>query len=205
MAAFRIAVIGGDGIGPEVIDQAIRSRRRRPQPRSGRPRMESAALELHSLSKDRANDAARRLGHPSPARRHSSGRHRPSRRARSHHAARPAAAHAPQIRSVRQSPPRLPVRRRPVAAARQGTRFHRHDGLSREHRGRIRADRRPALPGHAARDRHPDEHLHAPRLRAHHARRLRGRRANAARSSRPSPSRTPRRSAWSCGTRPSRT
>src|SRR5260370_42307049 len=24
MAAFRIAVIGGDGIGPEVIDQAIR-------------------------------------------------------------------------------------------------------------------------------------------------------------------------------------
>ena len=25
MAAFRIAVIGGDGIGPEVIDQAIRA------------------------------------------------------------------------------------------------------------------------------------------------------------------------------------
>ncbi len=24
MAVFRIAVIGGDGIGPEVIDQAIR-------------------------------------------------------------------------------------------------------------------------------------------------------------------------------------
>src|ERR1051325_8612465 len=24
MAAFRIAVIGGDGIGPEVIDQAVR-------------------------------------------------------------------------------------------------------------------------------------------------------------------------------------
>ena len=25
MAAFRIAVIGGDGIGPEVIEQAIRA------------------------------------------------------------------------------------------------------------------------------------------------------------------------------------
>jgi tartrate dehydrogenase/decarboxylase/D-malate dehydrogenase len=43
MAAFRIAVIGGDGIGPEVIDQAIRvadAARRRDQ----------AVLEWNRLS-----------------------------------------------------------------------------------------------------------------------------------------------------------
>ena len=62
----------------------------------------------------------------------------------------------------------------PVAAARQGARLHRHAGLSRKHRGRVRPRRRPALRGHAARGRHPDQRLHAPRLRAHHAGRLRG-------------------------------
>ncbi len=174
MAVPRIAVIGGDGIGPEVIDQAIRvadaalrrdgrGRRMEPLPWSGAYYKQTGRI----MPAD-GWDVLRK------PRRHPARRHRPARRARPHHAARPAAADAPQVRPVRQPAAGVPLRRRAVAAARQGARLHRHAGLSREHRGRIRPGRRPALPGHAARGRHPDERLHAPRLRAHHAGGLRG-------------------------------
>ena len=46
MAVSRIAVIGGDGIGPEVIDQAIRVADAALRRDRRRGRMEPSALEL---------------------------------------------------------------------------------------------------------------------------------------------------------------
>ena len=95
MAVFRIAVIGGDGIGPEVIDQAIRvAEIAAAKARRRRAAVEPAALELRLLQEARPDAARRRLGAAQAARRHPVRRGRRPERAGQDHRSRPAAADA---------------------------------------------------------------------------------------------------------------
>ena len=63
MAVLRIAVIGGDGIGPEVIDQAIRAAEAAARKHdSGRTEVEPAPVEHGLLQAARPHAARGRLG-----------------------------------------------------------------------------------------------------------------------------------------------
>ena len=98
MAALRIAVIGGDGIGPEVIDQAIRVAD------AAVTRHENRPLEWNRLPW--SSTYYKQTGRMMPADgweqlcEHDAillGRHRQPGRARPHHPARPAPADAAEV------------------------------------------------------------------------------------------------------------
>ena len=116
----RIAVIGGDGIGPEVVAEALKvvaCRRRRSRHGRLRPRRRPLPAGRHDPARRGPRGAAGLRRHP--ARR---GRH-PGRAARGHRAG-PAAEDALRARPVRQ-----PAAVRPARAG------HRHGRDPREHRG----------------------------------------------------------------------
>ena len=164
----KVAVIGGDGIGPEVIGrgrQGRARRRRRARDRRVRPRRRAATC--------------------APA------RCCPTRSSRSCAASTPSclgAVGTPDVppgvlerglllrlrfdaRPLRQPPP---VRAGPSAQRRRRLR-----GRAREHRGHLRRRRRVPAQGHAARGRDPGLGEHPLRRRALRALRVRARAARA--------------------------
>ena len=152
MANFRIAVIGGDGIGPEVIDQAIVVQPSAALKRGrGRRWNGTACRGARAYYKQNGAHAARPTA-GTCSRRHDAilfGAIGDPDVPDIVTGPRTAAADAAEVRPVRQPPAGVPVRRRALPLARQEARVDRHAGLPREHRGRIRPGRRQALPRHA--------------------------------------------------------
>ena len=102
MAVFRIAVIGGDGIGPEVIDEAIRAAEVAARKQDhAELYVEPAAVEHRLLQDARPHVAREWLGTAPTPRRHplwSGGR---SLGSRQDHRPRTPLADAAQVRPVR--------------------------------------------------------------------------------------------------------
>ena len=158
--AHKIAVIGGDGTGPEVAAEGVkvlqgRRQARRLQVRAHRPR-----LGRRPLSQDRRS-AARRRPRPAPqVRRHPPRRRRPSRRAAGH----PRTKLLLDLRFgldqyINLRPVKLfPGVESPLKDKRPGG--HRLHRRPREHRRPVLRRRRLHAQGHAARSRHADGHLH---------------------------------------------
>ena len=207
MAVFRIAVIGGDGIGPEVIDQAIRAADAAARKHDG------AELKWNRLPWSTAY--YKKPGRMLPE----DGWDTLSK----HDAILFGAVGDPDVPdTITVHELLLPMRRKfdQYVNLRPAYLF---DGVPcplRDktpgaidmlvYRENTEGEYAPVggrlYAGHAARDRHADRRLHPPRLRAHHAGRLRGGpQAAAKKLTSASPSRTPRCTAWCCGTRCSTT
>ena len=102
-------------------------------------------------------------------------RHRPSRHSGPHHVERPAAAHPPHLRSIRERPAGDSLSGRRLPARESGRdRYGRGAG---KYRRRVRASRRLSLSSPARRSRDSDRCLHPPWNRARGPPRLRARRA----------------------------
>ena len=173
----RIAVLAGDGVGPEVVDEARRC-------------VDELKLEIEWSDLDWGSDhwvehgvmmppdAVERLlaFDFDPARRRRAARH-----PRPRHALGAAAADPPAPRPVGQRPSRAAARGRAVRARRPRARRHRHGVRARELRGRVLRRRRPRAPGPSRRGRHRDGRVHARGHRARRRARLRARRRAARR------------------------
>ena len=164
---YRIAVIGGDGIGPEVVREGLRVLERVASVHGFRVTPDALSVRRRALPEDEGNlsrDAAfsevrghdaillGAIGDPrievGPARvRH----HRQD---------------ALRARPVREPAPGAAVRRAPVPAqGHHAGRRELHRG-AREHRGRLRRHARLLQEGHARRGRDAGDHLHAQGRRA---------------------------------------
>ena len=171
--SYPIAVIPGDGIGPEVVSEALRVLERVAQiegftaplthypfgadhylatqevlPDSAFEEIQGhAAILLGAIGDPRVSVGLSRVRH-----------HRPP-------ALRP--------RPLRQPAAGQALRRAPLPAQGQASRGRRLRRGAREHRGRLRRHARPLQEGHARRDRHSGDPLHAQGHRARHPLRLR--------------------------------
>ena len=163
MAAFRIAVIGGDGIGPEVIAQAVRVTERA-------ARHDRAEIHWNHLA----------WGMPYYT---EHGRILPVDgwdTLQKHDAILFGAIGSPDVpEAVTAHELLLPMRRRfdqyvnlrpsvlydgVPCPLRDRRRLDRHRSLSRKHRGRVCTHRRTAVCGHAGRVGNSDGRVHPPRL-----------------------------------------
>ena len=107
-----------------------------------------------------------------------------------------------QVRPVRQPPAGVPVRRRASRPLRDKAPGSIDMLVYRENtEGEYAPVGGRLYHGHAARDRHPDHRVHAPRLRAHHAGRLRGRPQAPQEGHVDHQVERPESTAWCCGTR----
>ena len=167
--SYRIGVIAGDGIGPEVVAEA-------------RKALSAAGFSYEAVEFDLGgarylrtgevlpDSAARRAGRP---RRHPPRRRRHPRGPPRSAGTGPAAAVALRVRPVRQPAARPPPPRRPHPAGRQRSRRHRHGGHPGEHRGGLRRRGRLPAQGDPGRGGHPGFGQHPPGRRALPALRLR--------------------------------
>ena len=119
MRTHRIAAIGGDGIGPEVIAAGLAGARRLRRARRRLPvRGRAFRLGIGLLQEARRHDAGRRRRSPAPVRRDLFRRRRRARHPRPHHAVGPAARDLPAARPIRQrAPDPHPARHHEPAAA----------------------------------------------------------------------------------------
>ena len=179
MTAYRIAVIGGDGVGPEVTTVALEAMRVAGSrfgfniaDRPVRPRRGPLPANRRGASGWRGRGTGRARRHPPRGGGHT---HGPSWRSRTG-ASPPAPV---RLRPLRQPPPsqalpgcRIADRRADTAAARPG-------GRPREHRRPVRRRRGRPPPRNSSRDSHPGIAQHLSRGGAGHPIRVRSRRAEA--------------------------
>ena len=161
---IRIAVIGGDGIGPEVVAEAIKVLRAAATDVTidttsydlGAQRWHRTGEILPDtvLSELAGHDAILlgAVGDPTV----------PERRSR----ARPAAAAAVRVRPVRQPAAGPALSRRGIPAVRPAGRADRHAGRAGGHRGSVHRGRRHHAERHPRRGGHPGKHQHRLRRRA---------------------------------------
>ena len=206
MAVHRIAVIGGDGIGPEVIDQAVR--------------VADAAARKHDGGRTQLEPPP--LGHPTttsstagcspPTAGTCSGRTTPSCSARSaspdvpdkitvHELLLPMRRKFDQYVNLR---PGVPVRRRALPARRQeARRASTCSSTARTPRASTPRSAATSTPAPRTRSRCRPACSPAGAASASSGPRSRPPGSGRGRSSPASPSRTPRCTAWGCGTTPS--
>ncbi len=173
MSTHRIAVLGGDGIGPEVVDEGLKvldvleeregftTERVELRPRwPALPRHRRGALRRHARGAARVRrHLPRRGGHP-------------RRPARGDREGAPAEA-AVRVRPVREPATGEALPRGHLADRRAHPRPLRLRGRAREHRVGLRRRRRHPLPRHPGRGRHPGVAQHPLRRRARAAVRVR--------------------------------
>ena len=154
--SYRIGIIGGDGIGPEVVAEALKVRRRRRRRLRRRRRSTSAARATCATA--RCCPTQYLDAHPRP-------RRDPARRGRHPRRAAGRASSAACCCALRFELD-LYVNLRPFAAGpSRAQRRRRHARRPREHRGHLRGRGRVPAQGHAARGRDPGlgEHPHGRR------------------------------------------
>ena len=174
MAAHKIAVIAGDGIGKEVMPEGIRALEAAAAEIRHRVPMGRVAVELRLLREARADDARGLVRADPRARCHLLRRRRlAGDGARSHFAVGVADPVAARLRPIRQHAAVPPDAGHPVAARQPQARRHRFRRRAREHRRRIFIGRRPRVRRNRARDGVPADHLHTHGRRPHHEVRVR--------------------------------
>ena len=161
MAKHKIALIPGDGIGKEVrAGGRARARSRRRAASTSSSSSPISTGRAIACCQDRQDDAGRRHGAAQGFREHLPGRRRLAGRARPRLAVGPADPDPPRLRRVREPAPVRLFEGVPCAARQPQAGRHRLLGGAREHRGRVQLGRRPHVPGHRERVRHPGGDLH---------------------------------------------
>ena len=188
--SHKIGVIGGDGIGPEVIGRGPQGRRAPPASSSTRSTTTWAAPATCATARSCPTACSTSGAGSTPC---CSARSAPPR-------CRPGVIERGLLLKMRFDLD-LYINQRPVRRRRQG---HRHGGDPREHRGPLRRRGRRAAQGHAPRGGHPGLGQHPHGRRAVRPLRLRPGRGRAAASTsrwctRPTCSRSPA----TCGSAPS--
>ena len=175
MTPHRIAVIPGDGIGPEVIPEALACLETVAARAGRRPRDGDVRLGLGALPRRGRDDARRRSRAARGVRRDPP---RPGGRPADPGHGHRLGAHplpAPDLRPVREPAARAAAARRAQPARRRHARGRRHRLRAREHRGRVRRRGR-ARPRRALdRARRRDVRVHPRRDRADRPLRVRAR------------------------------